>query len=346
MAISSARASSSVAPRPLYAGSSRISDAVADQAAAWLTRVMAGELSEAERQRWRQWRGSHPDHERAWLHIEAVSARMRGLHPGAAYQTLSPLANPPSTNRRKLLAAVAGLGVATGTGVLGARTQAWQELAADYRTGTGEQREIALVDGTRITLNTGSAIKVRFEPGRRLIRLVSGETHIVTGHADPIAAVNRPFVVETGEGTVRALGTRFTVRQQDARSRVDVFEGAVEITPADAPDRSVILRQGERLSFTGNRIAHPGHADEQAESWARGQLTADNVRLGDFLAELGRYKAGVLRCDPAVADLRLSGTFPVRDTDRILAMLPNSLPVQVRWRTRYWVTVSAADRSR
>lgn len=326
----------------LQAGGAPISEAVADQAADWLTRLTAGEASAAERQCWQQWRNSHPDHERAWQHIEAVAARLHGLHPGAAYGTLSPLANPAAGKRRKLLAAVFGLGVATGTGLLGTSTGTWQELAADYRTGTGEQRDIALPDGTRITLNTASAINVRFEPTQRLIRLLAGEIHIVTGHASPIGAANPPFIVETGEGTVRALGTRFTVRQQDAQSRVDVFESAVEITPADTPDRPVTLRQGERLSFTRNSSGRPGPADEQAEAWARGQLTADNVRLGDFVSELGRYRTGILRCDPAVADLRFSGAFPIRDPDRILAMLPNSLPVQVQWRTRYWVTVSAA----
>lgn len=332
----------SATPPSWYAGGAPISEAVADQAADWLTRLMANEVDAAERRRWQAWRNSHPDHERAWQHIEAVAARLRGLHPGAAYQTLSPLAKPASGNRRQLLAAVFGLGIASGAGILGTRYQVFQELAADYRTGTGEQRQITLADGSRITLNTASAINVRFAATRRVIRLVAGEIHIVTGHADPVAAVDRPFIVETGEGTIRALGTRFTVHQQDGQSRVDVFASAVEITPAEAPESAAILHQGKHLSFTRNGIGHPGPAAEQAEAWARGQLTADNVRLGDFLADLGRYRAGLLRCDPAVADLRFSGVFPIRDTDKILAMLPNSLPVQVQWRTPYWVTVSAA----
>ena len=64
--------------------------------------------------------------------------------------------------------------------------------------------------------------------------------------------------------------------------------------------------------------------------------------LGEFIAELDRYRLGVLRCDPRVAGLRLSGVFPVHDSDRILATLPSVLPVQVRARSRYWVLIEQA----
>jgi len=83
--------------------------------------------------------------------------------------------------------------------------------------------------------------------------------------------------------------------------------------------------------------------DENADAWARGQLVADEQRLGDFLAELGRYRPGLLRVDPRIAGLRLSGVFPLADTDRILDTLPSVLPVRLQWRTRYWVTVVPVD---
>lgn len=72
------------------------------------------------------------------------------------------------------------------------------------------------------------------------------------------------------------------------------------------------------------------------------RLYADNQRLGDFLQELGRYRPGVLRCDPAVADLRISGGFQVDDTDAALLAVARSLPVRVVTRTRYWVSVVPA----
>ena len=70
-------------------------------------------------------------------------------------------------------------------------------------------------------------------------------------------------------------------------------------------------------------------------------LVAAHMRLGDFLAELGRYRRGQLNCDPKVANLLISGTYPIDDTERVLDVLPLSLPVRVRRFTRYWVTVES-----
>lgn len=63
------------------------------------------------------------------------------------------------------------------------------------------------------------------------------------------------------------------------------------------------------------------------------------MRLEDFLNEVGRYRPGYLRCAASIADLRLSGVFRLEDTDKLLAVLPRTLPVQLRYRTRWWITV-------
>ena len=160
---------------------------------------------------------------------------------------------------------------------------------------------------------------------------------ITTGHA---SGEQRPFIIETAEGTVRAMGTEFTVRQRNGSTTVSVLESKVEITPAQAS--SYLLNAGEGITFTRDGLGQLVSVDQQSAAWTRQQIIADNVRLADFAAELGRYRVGVMRCDPVVADLRFSGVFPLGDTDRILAMLPNTLPIQVRLRTRYWVTLEAA----
>ncbi|MCL4182473.1 MAG: FecR domain-containing protein [Burkholderiaceae bacterium] len=328
------------------AGGFPISEAVARQAAEWLTLLMSNEATDEDRRRWQQWRMAHPDHERAWQHIEAVTGRLKVMQPKAAYKALSPYTGPDaatSPRRRMVLRALLWAGGASTIGLLGSRTQTWQLAAADYRTGTGEQRSVTLDDGTVITLNTASAINVRFDGQRRLVRLVAGEILVVTGHAAGARADDaRPFLIETAEGRIRALGTRFTVRQRDEHTQVAVLERAVEITPRDAAGQRRVLRAGERTSFTREAVEAPQTAGNQATAWANGQIVADDMRLGDFVAELGRYRPGILRCAPDVAGLRFSGVFPLQDTDRILSTLPNVLPVQVTLRTRYWVTVEAA----
>lgn len=319
----------------------QISEAVAQQAADWLTVLMSDEAGEQERRDWLRWREADAEHARAWAHIEAFSQRYGQVHKGAAMQALAGTAAPASRQRRRLLL---WLGVAGGAGLLAAHTGAWDQvgaLRADYRTATGERRDVMLADGSALSLNTASAVNVRFDGERRLIELLAGEILIVSGHG---AGVDNtaPLVVVTREGLVRALGTRFSVRQQDGQSSVAVFESAVEIRPLDGAGAPLRLPAGSSTTFTRRQAAVPHAVDAYLDAWSRGQMIVDDVTLGDFLADLSRYRPGVIRCAPEVAQLRLSGVFPLFDTERILHMLPNSLPVQVRSRTRYWVTVEAA----
>jgi transmembrane sensor len=208
-------------------------------------------------------------------------------------------------------------------------------MAADHSTATGERRETVLADGTRLLLNTASAVDVRYTAAERLIVLRAGEI-LVRSAPD---AAGRPLRVRTAEGTVRAIGTRFTVRQHSVHTTVAVLEGMVELTPAQAPHAAQRLSAGEQGRFTATAVSPPAPLQDGTAAWADGMLVADSMPLPDFLAELGRHRPGVLRCAPDAADLRVSGTYPLANTDRVLAALTLSLPVQVRSRTRWWVVM-------
>jgi len=216
-------------------------------------------------------------------------------------------------------------------------TEAWQFAAADFSTRTGEIREVTLPDSTRIILSTAPAIDLQFNGEECLVVLRAGEI-LVTTAPDP-AAVHRPFRVQSRHGTVEALGTRFTARQDGDVSRVAVFEGAVEIRPRHGA--SARLKAGQRTVFSAEQVEPPAAAQEGTAAWSRGLLLAENMRVADFLAELGRYRPGLLRCAPAIAELRVSGVFSLHDTDRALLNLTLGLPVDLVYRTRYWVTVAA-----
>ncbi|WP_176460904.1 FecR domain-containing protein [Janthinobacterium sp. PC23-8] len=317
-----------------------INEAVAQQAADWLTVLMSDEAGEAELRDWRRWRELDPEHARAWAHIEAFSQRFGSVHKGAATQALaSASVRPASGKRRRLLA---WLGVAGGAGMLAAQNGMWeraQALRADYQTATGERRAILLSDGSVLKLNTASAVNVRIDGDERLIELLAGEIMVVSGHG---AGSDAPLLVATHEGRVRALGTRFSVRQRDGVSHVAVFESAVEIRPLDGVGAPLLLPAGRSATFTRQRPEAPQAIDAHLDAWSRGQMIVDDVTLGEFLADLSRYRPGLIHCAPEVAQLRLSGVFLLFDTDRILNLLPDSLPVQVRSRTRYWVSVEPA----
>ena len=201
-------------------------------------------------------------------------------------------------------------------------------------------------------LNTASAVDLRDGPAERLIVLRAGEILV---HSAPDAS-GRPLRVRTAAGMVRAIGTRFTVRQlADGNgipfvlgaplALVAVLEGAVELTPAAAPTATLQLNAGQQAQLTAASSGPPEPLPEGAAAWSEGMLVADAMPLAGFIAELSRHRPGVLRCAPEVAGLRVSGAYPLADTDRVLAALARALPVQVQVqsRTRWWVTVAARD---
>lgn len=298
----------------------------------WLVLMWSGEASEAEQAALRRWRGAHPDHERAWQRLQHMDTRLLDVVPAPAMRALA--VSGRQRARRKALRLM-GLALAAGAGV-GAARLAWREIpvyTAAYRSAVGQRREIALDDGTRITLNSDSAIDVDYDAGARRILLRRGEIYIETGHAP--AAAGRPFLVRTDLGEVRALGTRYSVWRQPRQVSVQVFEGAVEIRPGAG--QAMRLEAGEGAVFDAGGAGRPGPA--RPASWVQGLLVADRMRLEDFLAEVARHRPGLLRCEPEVASLIVSGVYPLGDTDRILAALLTALPLRISRLTRYWVSV-------
>jgi len=196
---------------------------------------------------------------------------------------------------------------------------------------------VTLADGTRLRLNTATAVDAALADRRRTITLRYGEI-AVTPADRPRQA---PLAVRTEDGAIRPVGTRFTVRRypDEIRTTVAVLAGAVEISPARAAGRPVRVAADWQTTMSDAEVATPRALDGNALAWMEGMLGAERMRLGDFLREVDRHRLGVLRCHPAVAELRLTGAYPLRDTDRILASLEQTLPVRVRTLTRYWVVV-------
>lgn len=316
-----------------------IDPAVLDQAAHWFVRMASGQAGAGEREALSQWRSADPEHERAWQRLQGVEQKLRGAAAMPAPVARAALGAAVDLGRRRALKTLAVAGAAVGTAALWSREQGlWQRWTADYRSGVGEQRQVVLADGTQLLLNTDTAVDVHFDGAQRRLTLRSGELRVVTGH-DP---QNRAFIVATRDGALRPLGTRFTVRRLEGESqtRLGVSEGAVEVRPAAAA-QPLVVQAGQQTVFSAAGAAPPLPLDDAAGSWTDGVLTAERMRLQDFLAELSRYRPGRLRCDPAVADLRLTGSYPLGDTDRILAALQQTLPVRISSFTRYWVSVGA-----
>ncbi len=303
----------------------------------WLVELQGDMVTEATRERWRTWLAASPEHRRAWQRVEAFGERLRELPSPLAHATLAP---PPARGRRRALGTLAALLVAGSAAWTVEERTSWRQWVADRRTGIGERASITLADGSRVELNTDTAIDLRFTDAERLLRLVRGEILIDTA-PDPATAdgnAARPFIVETAQGRIRALGTRFTVRQPDGlpggESTVAVFEGAVELRPRSGGPQ--VLNAGRQARFTRDGIGPIATAREEATAWTRGMIVARDMPLAGFLAELARHHHGRLGCDPAVAGLGVTGTYPVAAPDKVLEMLQTTLPVRVRSQRRWW----------
>ena len=312
-----------------------VSAQVLDAAIAWQLSLDSG--TPVEREEFAKWHAAHEEHARAWRQLGMLDQRF-SVASGPARTALLQSRESIRRRVRKL-----GSGVASIVAVLGLALFAGDRYLpvdywlADQRTATGEQRTLRLSDGTLINLNTHSAVDVRFDEKQRRVILQEGEILVETGHGD-----TRPFIVETREGSMRALGTRFLVKREEEGTRLSVLQSAVAAHPESSAEEQ-ILHEGQQVLMRNNGLGPIIALNLGADAWTRGMLVVDNARLEDLVHELGRYRRGHLGVAPEIADLRITGSFPLHDTDLALSALLPTLPVQIEQHTPWWVTVAKAD---
>lgn len=315
-----------------------VSSKVLDAAIAWQLCLDCGQGSDAEREEFAKWYAASDEHARAWMQLGMLDQRFVGT-TGPARSALIRSREGVSRQMRNLGRGVAGFALALGlTLFLGERFLPVHYWLADQRTATGEQRTIRLSDNTLIRLNTHSALNVKFDAKQRRVVLQEGEIFVETGgHEDP-----RPFIVETDEGQMRALGTKFLVKRRDDGTLLSVLQSAVAAHP-QASDNELILREGQQMLIQRHSLGPMVAIAPGADAWMRGMLVVDNAPLKDVIAELGRYRPGYLGVASDVAHLRITGSFPLNDTDLALKALMPTLPVEIEQRTHWWVTVVASE---
>lgn len=317
-----------------------VSARVLDAAIAWQLSLDGG-ASAVEREEFAKWHAAHEEHARAWRQLGMLDQRF-SVAAGPARNALVQSREGLRRRVRKLGRGVASVMLVAGLALFaGERYLPVDYWLADQRTATGEQRTLRLTDGTVINLNTHSALDVRFDEKQRRIVLQEGEILIETGHND-----SRPFIVETRDGRMRALGTRFLVKREDQGTRLGVLQSAVAARAQAGQDEHV-FKEGQQVLMRRDGLGPLQALNLGADAWTRGMLVVDNARLGDLIDELGRYRRGHLGVAPEVADLRITGSFPLQDTDLALNALLPTLPVKIERHTAWWVTVVAkADAKR
>lgn len=309
-------------------------DGLLAEAADWVATLNYGKPTAAERVAFDQWRRSSPAHDAAWRRVATVLAAFGEVPADIGRQTLAEI--DKGRGRRRLLRSLPVLAVAAPAAWLAGRQLPWQRWSADLATDVGEQRTIVLPDGSELVLDTASAVDVDFSADARRLCLKQGRV-MVTAVADD-APIPRPFLVEGAQAGLSTDAATFIVDDPgDAPGEIAVLDRQVEVQPHQGATRTV--SGPGRAVFDRAAVAEPTPLRGDASLWARGLLLAIDQPLAEVLAEMARYRAGVLRWDPAVAQLRVSGSLTLNDTDAGLRLLARTLPIRVVQRTRYWVTV-------
>ncbi|MEJ0037884.1 MAG: FecR domain-containing protein [Gammaproteobacteria bacterium] len=233
-----------------------------------------------------------------------------------------------AARRRAKFALVGVLAAACVAGVMLAPL-ALTAFTADASTSAGERRLLVLDDGSRVILNTSSAVDVKYTANRRIVRLLRGEAKF-----DVAPNPNLPFVVEAAGGTVTALGTSFVVRKvpltEGGGALVTGVEHRVRV---EADGGAVIVGPGQQASwhFAGTPGAPLGSHDSNATGWTQGILQFEDVPLRDIVHELSRYTREPIVVLGDAREMAVSGVFPTRNPVVGLAALESSRRLRLRY---------------
>lgn len=307
-----------------------------EQATRWLVLLRSGHASSDDWQAFRAWRERDPRHQQLCEQLEHTLGAFRVAQAqGVRGEQLQRTLNAAGASRRRLLhGALAGAGVMLCAGLLADRQLPLEELTADLHTATGRRQRVTLDDGSELVLNARSAVDIDFTPQRRLLRLRRGEIQL------RVAADARPMLIASPFGQVLSQGGRLQVRLGAERCAATALEGALEL--ATLAGERLQLPRCQQVDFDRYAFTAPAPLQGGEGAWVNGLLEVRNQRLADVLDALRPYRSGVLRVDPTVAGLRVSGLFRLDDSDQALDALARTLPIRVARRTDLWVNVGPA----
>lgn len=280
------------------------------EASAWVVRLHGPHRSPALEAGFREWLAADPEHARQFERVTDVWDAGPQVPVGGV---------PRARARRRLPAGRIWLAAASiaAACLIAVYFLAGLGSGTVYRNGTGPLRVVQLEDGTRISLDAQSAVRVAYSDTQRRVELEYGEAYFQVSH-NP----GWPFVVVAGQHQITDIGTAFMVRYGPAHTAVTLLEGRVAVSSRSEPARgagagrqarlaAIILAPGQRLTFASGRLPRlDATVTDDATAWLRGEIVLDDTPLAGVVAALNRYDATPLGIDdPRVARLRVSGIF-------------------------------------
>ncbi|MEJ5282345.1 FecR family protein [Pseudomonas sp. MYb541] len=312
---------------------------VEEQAAEWLLRLHDGEWDEAQQQAFERWKQQGPHHAAAAARMETMVSRMQALRgkKAPARAALNAAFAQPKTRRRKhalrALVLACSLAIPAAALLISPYPRQWM---ADVRNGPSQWQTLQLVDGSTLTLNGISAANLHFDSQQRRIELLQGEILVEVAHDS-----TRPFVVQTPQGTLRALGTRFVVKREGDVTVLSMLHSRVAAQSVDG-QQTLEVEAGSRALMHANQVRLAGTVEPSSinEAWRRHQLVVENQPLPDVLDEIARHRSGRVQFDrAALQSLRVSAVIPLDDSDQALQLLAQTLPIRVQSYTPWLIVV-------
>jgi len=304
-------------------------DRIAEQAAEHFARRHGASLSQRrERNAWLQEDDRHAEAYAGIQRTWECAGHLAGDPELEALKAadLAAMRRPRWFRPQRMLAIAATLVAVVGAGHLANRFVQPPDPVS-YATALGERTTETMPDGTAIVLNTSSKVEVRYSRNLRAVELEQGEAQF-----DVARDATRPFVVNAGEDTITALGTRFQVRREPDRTIVTLLEGSVAVARGD---ERYVLRPNERAVMSARMgIAIAAIDPVLATGWLDGWLRFRGAPLADVIADANRYSSLKLRLgDPRLAGVALSGNFHAGDNASIAEAASLILPVRMEQRS-------------
>jgi len=351
---------------------------IEEQAAHWFAMRDRGDWAAADQAAFEAWLAQSTAHRVAFLRLDAAwsrADRLSALRAHSSAGTTSPPRDlldaplqrpfvseapveqetpaeidhhPPASvaAARRRRAGTIGLTAAL-TAIAGAVLSLYMRVPEEdiFATPVGATEYVHLQDGSSVTLNTDSKIRVRLAKNERNVYLERGEAMF-----EVAKDAARPFIVSAGSAAVRAVGTQFAVRQSDSELRVVVTEGRVKFSPGLVPGFSgqrpsppagaaalsssatpIELSAGDIAREASGSLSVSTHADAEAQrllSWRQGFIAFDNTPLSEAVAEFNRYnKRKIIITDPAISGIRVGGNFQTNNIDGFVWLLARGFPV-------------------
>lgn len=315
---------------------------ILQQASQWYAILRSDDVSDGEQRAWQKWLTQDPQHQQAWAVVERISQRFGPLQRGAERErSFRLLHDAPSggVGRRQVMLSIGGMAVVGVLGLSLARrplgiSDGLARLRSDYSTAIGEINGYYLEDGSHVWLASASGLDVSYTPTCSVLELHCGEVLVET----PAVRADYQYLVSVEAGRIATRGGALSIRVEGGSARLAVLTGAAEVATGSGSAR-LSLSAGQQVRFDSAGFDRVVPVSPGVRSWSRGLLVVDGDPLGNVVAELSRYFRGHIGCDPRIADLRVVGSFPLRNIDRAIEMLQSALPVRAQRTLPWWVTL-------